>query len=793
MLRNYFKIAWRNILKNKLYSIINIGGLAVGMAVAMLIGLWIQYEFDFYGEHKNKNQIYNVVTNGKVPSSGFKYTTQATPLPLYVESKNLIPEIKHTAIVNWGGKNGLMVGDKKLTKNGTEVSEDFFKIFQFKFLAGDPNTALNDPNSIVLTESVANDLFGQKEALNQMIRWNNTDNLKVSGIVEDMKKGSVFGEREYFMAYKHLENRAAWVRESKNSWLSYSAITYAELIPDANRELVLSKIKNMIKNHDKTSQNEIGLHAMTEWRLYDAFENWEANSGRITYVKMFGIIGILVLLLACINFTNLSTAHSQKRAKEIGIRKAVGSVKRQLVIQFLTESILMVSVSMILSLILIISLLAAFNSLLGTVVVFPIQNPFFWLFTLATIITTGLLAGFYPAFYLSSFTSIKALKGKYLITKTVFSPRKILVVAQFVASISIIIGTIIIYKQIQFSKNRPLGYDAKNVVMVDIKDDLFKNYDLVKSELLAIGIVENVTKASNAISETSSNSVIESFPGSIAGETISLVNIATSSDYFKTIKIKLIEGRDFNQSNIDVDTDKVILNQAAVDLMKLTDPIGKIITERGGKRQEIIGVAENAIMENPFEPVRATRFMYDKYWASVLMFRFKENTSASTAIARVSHIFNKFNPSFPFEYRFASEEFDKKFKFEEMVGKLATFFAILAIFISCLGLFGLASFVAEQRTKEIGVRKVLGASVTSLWQMLSKDFVVLVLLSCLIAAPVAYYFMNNWLQKYTYRTEISWWIYVAAGIGALTITLLTVSFQAIKAALMNPVKSLRSE
>ena len=794
MIKNYLKIAWRNLIKNRGYSAINVGGLAVGMAVAMLIGLWIHYELSFGNEHKNKSQIFNAVTNGIDANSGNKFTTQATPLPLYTESKNQIPEIKYTAVVNWGGKNGLMVGEKKMIKNGTDVSEDFFKIFKFKFITGDPNTALSDPNSIVLTETTAKDLFDDKEAMNQAVRWNNSIDLKVTGIIKDIPQSTYFGERQYFMPFKNFENRQSWIRNAKNNWDDYVCITYVELIPGATREQVLPKIRNLIKTNTKQkSKNEIGMHAMNEWRLYDVFDNWKASSGRIVYVKMFGIIGFLVLLLACINFMNLSTAQSEKRAKEIGVRKALGSERRQLIFQFLVESILTVSIAMVLAILILIGLLAAFNNVLEIEVLFPYQSPLFWLICVMIVFATGLLAGSYPAFYLSSFSSIKALKGKFQLAKAIISPRKILVVTQFVASISLIIGTIVIYKQIQFTKNRPIGYDSNKVVMVGIKDDLYKNYNVVKNELMATGLIESVTKASQAVSETQSNSVIEDYPGKLGDENMSLVNIATSANYFNTMKIKLLSGRDFNQVNFDADTNKVILNQAAVDRMNIKEPIGKFITERGGERQEIIGVVENTIMENPFETVRPARFLCDQNWAGIIMFRIKENAGIHKAIAAISPIFNKYNPSFPFEYSFADEEYGKKFKFELMVGKLSTFFSILAIFISCLGLFALASFVAEQRTKEIGIRKVVGASVFNLWRLLSKDFIVLVIVSCFIAIPITYFYMHEWLQKYQYRTNISWWIFAAAISGALLITLLTVSFQAIKAALANPVKSLRTE
>lgn len=793
MFTNYLKIAWRNLVKNRGYTAINITGLAVGLAVAMLIGLWIRFEYSFGREHANMDQIYNVVTNGIDSKSGFKYTTQATPLPLYVACKDQIPEVKYSAIVNWGGNNGLMVKDKKLIRNGTEVSKDFFKIFRFKFLQGDPNTALNDPEAIVLTKGTAQDLFGHQDVVGQYVKWNNADELKITGIIEDISNDTYFGERDYFMAYQHFENQEPWVQYAKNDWGSYSCITYVELMAGAGKDQVLPKIRNLIQTNYKETKNEVGLYPMSQWRLYNEFDNWEASAGRIVYVRMFGIIGMLVLLLACINFMNLSTAQSIKKAKEIGVRKAIGSLRHQLIGQFLVEAVFMSSIAMVVSILILMILLPAFNTILQVGVSIPVQSPGFWMVVILVVLGTGLMAGSYPSFYLSSISSIKALKGKFISPGTAISPRRVLVVVQFVASIGLIISTLTIYKQIQYTKSRPTGYNGAGVLVVDMKEDLIKNYEVLKNELLSTGIVESVTKSSSPVYTTHSNSVIEQYPGSVGDDKVSIVNIAVSPDYFKTLGMQLLEGRDFNALRFDADSDKVILNQAAKELMQLKDPLGNILTEKGGRRREVIGVVENSIMENPYEKVRAARFICDPNWAGYIMFRIKDQVSFSKVESSIASIFDKYNPAFPFEYKFVDQEYGKKFALEVTVGKLASILAILAIFISCLGLFGLSSFVAEQRKKEIGVRKVIGASVFNLWQLLSKEFVVLVGISSLLAAPIAYYFMNEWLQKYSYRTDMSWWIFVAASIGALLITLLTVSFQALKAASANPIQSLKSE
>ncbi len=794
MLKNYFKIAWRNLLKNKAFSAINIFGLAIGITVSLLIGLWIVNEVSYDKFHKNGKQIYRVMINGLGSNEGEKFTMVSTPLALANVLKTEVPEIKTVVETNWEGKQGLKVGENKFTKYGTEVACDFFKVFQFKFLQGSPISALQQPDNIVLTASTARSLFGNKNPMNQTVRWNNVSDLKVTGIVADIPQNSYFSRFEYFMNFAHYENRQSWVKQARTQWDNFSFQMYVELNENVSYAQVEPKIRNLIQKNLKEGEGkfQVILHPMQKWRLYNEFRNWEAKGGMIDYIKMFGVIGFLVLLIACINFMNLSTARSEKRAREVGVRKSIGSSRSNLIFQFLGESVFISALAFVAAILLLILVLPFFNSLIESKISIPFSYPLFWFMSVLIIFITGLVAGSYPAFYLSSFSTIRVLKGTFKAGKSASWPRKILVVTQFTASVALIVSTIIIYRQIEKVQSRPAGYNPNGVIMVDMKSDLQKNYDVLKSEMLATGLIENVTKSSSPINSIWSNWNVEDFPGREANERMSIATISTSPDYFKTLQIKIKDGRDFYNDGSKGDSMNILVNEAAVKRMRLKDPIGQFITLERAKFQ-IVGITENTIMSNPFEPVGPALFFLEPDWSSALMFRIKSNVSASKAITAITPIFNKYNPAFPFEYQFVDEEYGNKIRFEMMVGKLAGIFAVLTILISCLGLMGLSAYVAEQRTKEIGIRKVLGASVFNLWQMLSKDFVLLVLISSVIAIPIAYYYMNDWLQKYQYRTDMPWWIFVIAVGGALIITMITVSFQSIKAAFSNPIKSLRTE
>ena len=534
------------------------------------------------------------------------------------------------------------------------------------------------------------------------------------------------------------------------------------------------------------------LYPMLRWHLYNEYKNGQANSGFIDYVRMFMLIGALVLLIACINFINLSTARSEKRAREVGVRKAIGSQRKDLVFQFLVESCLVTLIAFLFSVALVQLCLPAFNALTGTLIAIPYGSPAFWVVLLASVLFTSLLAGSRPAFYLSSFNPVRVLKGATQVGKSASLSRKILVVTQFSCSIALIISTVIIYRQIQYAKDRPIGYQVSRLMSTDANDDLAHNFAALKNDLLQTGAVTSVTTATSPATTVWAHTDVDMFPGKRPGETVEMGRIDVSSDYFKTLGMRMLQGRDFIPG-LKADTNNVIFNEAAIKRLRLTNPVSQLITFSGEKFR-IIGVVKDALMNSPYSAADPTMFTYNADVPDrILLYQLSPNINAHAAIKKISPMFAKYNPAYPYDYRFVDKDYNFKFSQEELIGKLAGIFAGLAILISCLGLFGLAAFVAEQRTKEIGIRKVLGATITQVWILLSKDFILLVLISCVIASPLAFYFLQKWLMKYDYRITIGPGVFIVSAIVAIVITLVTISSQAIKAALMNPVKSLKTE
>ncbi|WP_183559313.1 ABC transporter permease [Mucilaginibacter sp. SP1R1] len=796
MIKNYLKIAWRNILSNKVYSAINIFGLAAGMAVALVIGLWVFNEYSFDKFLPNYKQLYQVELNFTTQHDG-EHTQTAVAIPLADVLRKEIPEIKHVAETDWVGmqQHSLLVGNKKLYLPGGAAAPEFFKIFQYPFVKGSADDVFSDPYSIILNESTAKALFGNADPINKFIRIDNKQNLKVTGIIKDIPRNASL-QFSYLMPFSFKEQTEAWMKNARTVWGNNSFNIYVELQPGVTFAQIASKIKNIVYERNpgmRIAKPEVILHPLKDWHLYSDFKNGKAVGGFIDYVRMFSIIGILVLLIACINFMNLSTARSEKRAREVGVRKAIGSQRSDLIIQFLIESILIAFIAFLFSILFVQLSLPSFNALVNSGISIPYANPVFWSIMLFYVLLTGLLAGSRPAFYLSSFNPVRVLKGAIQVGKGAALPRKILVVTQFSCSIALIISTVIVYQQIQHAKSRPTGYSANRLMMSDMSGDLNVKFDALRNDMLATGVVENVAAATSPVTNIYNHMSLDKWPGKNAGdEAVGVGAIFISDNYFKTVGMTLKEGRDFT-NNWAADTTSVILNEAAVKRIGLKSPINQLITWNGvSKPCRIIAVVKDALMESPFTPVAPAIFCHGhEFWS--VMYRLSPNVNTQDAIAKLTKIFDTYNPAYPYIYQFVDEEYNHKFNLEVLVGKLAGVFAGLAILISCLGLFGLAAYVAEQRTKEIGIRKVLGASIAQVWLLLSKDFLLLVLISCVIASPVAFYFLRSWLQKYDYRIAIGPGVFMLSAAVAMLITLITISFQAIKAALTNPVKSLRSE
>ena len=795
MIKNYFKIAWRNLVKSKVYSLINILGLATGMAVAMLIALWIWDELTFDKYHTNHEQLAQVMTTF-IDNDGKMETGQAVCMPIGDELRSKYgSDFKNVSMASWNFGHVLAVGDKKITGSGMWVESNFPSMFSLKMIQGNRN-ALSDPSAILINASMAKTLFGNADPINKVIKLDNKDNYKVAGVFEDLPRNTTLYDAKIFLPWKKYITTEQWLKDAATQWNNHSWQAYVQIADNINMDKETEKIKNIVMVHKVAAtdgKEQAVVFPMDKWRLYSNFKNGKATGGRIQFIWLFSIIGVFVLLLACINFMNLSTARSEKRAKEVGIRKTVGSLRGQLIRQFLSESILVAFVSFLFSIILVILLMPLFNKLADKNIVLPWSTPVFWLITLAFTFLTGLVSGSYPAFYLSKFEPIKVLKGTFRVGRFASLPRKVLVVVQFTFSIALIIGTIIVFKQIQFAKNRPVNYRSEGLITVNMSTpDLYGHYDAIRADLLSTGVVDNMAESSSPTTGIWSNQIGFNWQGKDPNSLPVFGIVAVTTDFGKTIGWKIKEGRDFSKE-FGTDSLGMILNEAGVKQVGMKrDIVGQTI-QFNDKNYTVVGVIKDMVMESPYEPIKPTVFLYNPDWANVITIAIKHGAPVTDALSKIETVFKKYNPGAPFDYTFNDEDYTKKFADEQRVGNLATFFTILAIFISCLGLFGLASFVAEQRKKEIGVRKVLGASVYTLWRMLSKEFALLVIISCFIAIPLAWYYLNNWLQQYDYRTQISFWIFIFSGLGALVITLITVSFQAIKAAVANPVKSLRTE
>ena len=802
MFRNYLKIAWRNLLRNKVYSAINIGGLAVGMAVAILIGLWVWDELSFNRYHEHYDRIVQVRSR-EFGSEGVGINS-SLQYPLGTALKTSYKaNFKHIVMTSWDVDNVLSAGEKKLSRKGLFMEADAPDMLTVKMRYG-TRAGLKEPNGILLSASTAEALFGDTDPVNQPMRINNKLDVKVTGVYEDLPQNTQFNDVMFLAPFALWVSDNPWIKEQAMSdWGNHFLKIYAEINPDTDvdhvsRAIRDAEIKNLANFKDEAKRKpEVFLLPMSDWHLRN-YRRGQIDREPAQLVWLIGTIGVFILLLACINFMNLSTARSEKRAKEVGVRKAVGSVRGQLVNQFFSESFLVVFLAFLLALSLTMITLPWFNELAAKQLAILWANGWFWLASLGFIGFTGLLAGSYPAFYLSSFQPVKVLKGAFRAGSFAAIPRQVLVVLQFTVSVSLIIGTIIVYRQVQFAKNRPVGYARDGLVLIAMKSgDFYGKQEALKSELKKTGAVSEVAESMGKVTEVASGNGGFTWRGKDPAFHDSFGTLVVTSEYGKTVGWQFIKGRDFSDAST-ADSSGMVINETAARYMGLKNPIDEAVNwqfqDRPLMHYKIVGVVKDMVMESPYEPILPTIFMIKGHdgpnWINI---RLNPKISTSEALLKIEAVFKTLIPSAPFDYKFADQEYALKFAAEERIGNLVAVFSALTIFISCLGLFGLASFMAEARTKEIGVRKVLGASVLNLWGLLSKDFMVLVVIAFFIATPVAYYFLSNWLQKYEYRTELSWWIFAASGAGALLITLLTVSFQSIKAALMNPVKSLRSE
>ena len=799
MFKNYLKIAWRNLLKNKGYSAINIGGLALGMAVTLIIGLWINDELTYNNYFKNKDKIAQIYQSQTF--NGNTGTGPAIPLPLEPALReNYGDNFTHITMCSWTQYHYISYGENNISRSGNYMQPSGPELFGIEVVKG-AKEGLNDINSIMISESLAEAFFGIEDPIGKVLKISNQHDLMVTSVYKDIPFNNSFNDTDFIVPWDFYVANNEWIRNSLDNWQNNSFQMFVQIADNTSFDAVTSTIIDIKKNSDEEVVQynpRIFLHPMDDWHLRGNFEEGVQSGGRIRYVWLFGIIGAFVLILACINFMNLSTARSEKRAKEVGIRKSIGSQKGQLIYQFLSESLLVVLFAYIMAIGIVLLSLNGFNDLARKEISFPWGNGPFWLISFAFILFTSLLAGSYPALYLSSFRPVDVLKGTFKSGRYAGLPRKILVVLQFTVSVAFIIGTFIVMQQINHAKNRPVGYDKEGLIQVPtFAQDFEGKTELMRDEFIKSGAVVQMATSSSPTTRIWSNRSGFTWEGKPDGFQEDLAWTEVSVDYAKTLNLRILEGRDFSR-DFASDSLGVLINATAKKYLGMENPVGKFLRdtdeEDPSPPMKIIGVVEDMIAQSPYEPVKQGVYVYDRYNNfSYYNLRLNPRQSASQNIAVVERVFKEHFPDIPFEYQFVDEEYGQKFAAEERVGSLSGIFTALAILISCLGLFGLTSFVAEQRTKEIGVRKVLGATVFNVWNMLSKDFLKLVIISCFIAVPIAYYVMNGWLQEYPYRVILKWWIFALAMVGAMGITVLTVSFQAIRAAKQNPVKSLRTE
>lgn len=789
MLKNNLKLYFRSLINNKSFSIINISGLAVGMASAALILLWVQHEYSFDQFHKNKDRLYEVwnrdVRNGKINC------WNTTPKPMAPAIQKDYDEVEKTVRVNYDFPILFTYGEKRIKASCNIVDSGFLQLFTFPLIKGDVNSCLDQATSVVIGKELAGKLFGTEDPIGKTVKLDNQHPFTVTGVLDELPDNTQFAF-ECLIPWRFLVN----MNQADDYWSNNSTTTYALLKPGVDVTAFQDKIKDLRKRYDKESPEMLTfLYPFTRTRLHSVFVDGLETGGRIQIVHIFSAIAFLLLLIACINFMNLSTARSEKRAKEVGIRKVVGAQRFSLVRQFLTESVLIAFLSGCVASLIIYFSLPSFNELVGKKLVLDFANPEFLFATLGFILLTGLLAGSYPALFLASFNPVTVLKGTYRKVQALVTPRKILVVGQFIFSIMLIIATLIIKQQLQHAQNRQAGYDRDRLVVHFFEGDMEKNYLLIKNELLLSGLASSVTKTSAPITQGWSNTWGLSWQGKDPNDRTIIDRFCADDAVVRTTGMEILAGRDFDLSKFPTDSTAAIINESAAKVMgfdRFDQPIGQIVKDNS-RDWHIVGVVKDFILHSPFQPAVPMFIAGAKGWFNVMHVRYNKEMPVANVMEAAEKIFKKYNPEYPFNYSFTDDQYAQKFSDERRVSILAGLFAGLTIFISCLGLFGLVSFMAATRTKELGVRKVLGASLAHIVGLLSREFLILVIIAFVIASPLAFWAMNNWLKNYTYRIDIHWWVFGVSGLSIVLIALATVSFQALKAAVANPIKSLRTE
>lgn len=791
MFKHNLHIAWRQWRASKTYSLINLGGLTAGLTVALLIGLWIADELSFEHYFPNHSRIVKVTVTK--PSDAGLVTSDLQPAPLVEELRASHSRFfRHLAIVFPNFPHALTANQKQITAEGQWAQPEWPGILSLHMIRGSRD-ALNDPSSTLIDQSTATALFGKTDPTNQTIRVDNTVNVKVAGVYEDLPANTSFAGTHILLAWNKAAEDMSWFKDAQQDWGGAGFWIFGELNAANDQAAADKDIRTILQNHVKDSKDQLALYPMDRWHLYSEFHDGKSTTGRIRIVLLFTAIGIFVLLLACINFMNLATARSERRAREVGIRKTLGSLRYQLITQFLSESVLLSILAIILAIAIAQLTLPFFNRLAEKHLSLPYTSPFFWLVTICFTLFTGLISGSYPALYLSHFRPIQVLTSRYRSTNTASIARKSLVILQFTASVTLIIATAIIYRQIEYAKARPIGYNRDGLIAIRMNTtDLYAtNYNTLRYDLLRSRAAIDMAQSSNAVTEQPPNLDDISWEGKDPASRPPFTLVGITHDFGSTIQWTIAEGRDFSRE-FATDSTAILINESAARLIGWKTPVGHTIRFWGSDHR-IIGVAKNIVTGSPYQPVIPTIYPLDYHDVNYITIRMNPAQPANTALNSIAKIFKRYNPRSSFEFRFLADDYALKFAAEQQVGRLATVFAVLAVFISCLGLFGLASYMTEQRTKEIGIRKVLGATVIQLIFLLCVDFLKLVFIALCLAIPLSARAMHSWLLDYSYRITLSPWIFAIAGIGAIFIAILTISAQAFRVARANPVRSLRSE
>ena len=799
MITHNLKVGYRNLLKNKGYSYINIGGLAVGLMVTMLIGLWVVHELNFNKVHKNYERIARVMQRQHINNQ--IYTEEAMPLPMGDELRDKFgDDFDHVIMSSWNEKFILSHNNKGFSQTGRFMEAGAPQLLALEMLQGSRD-ALKDPTSIVLSETSAQIIFGDINPINKELKIGNQLDVIVRGVYKDVPPNSNFKELSFIASWDLYLTSEPWLTRAKLNpqWDDNSFNVFVQVAEKSSIDATSKRIRSVkydnLRENQKLLNTEVFLHPMAEWRLRSYWENGVNAGGPIIYVWLFSSIGIFVLLLACINFINLGTAQSAQRAKEVGVRKSLGSAKGQLIRQFMGETVLIVFIAFVLSLALVLIALPGFNQLSESQISLPYSSWSFWLSAFSIIMLVSVVSGSYPAFYLSSLQPIRTLKGAGKTGLLGATLRKSLVVSQFTVSVILIIGTLAVIKQVEHTKDRPLGYDKDGTIMIEMSSpEYYGKFNILKTEFMNQNAIEAMAQSSSPLTDNWNSNDGFTWKEKSPEFAPYFNTVWVTPEYGKTVGWQVLKGRDYSE-DLASDKNAYIINEAAVEYMGLENPVSTVMRWHGGTGHEVIGVVKNMLTESPFQSIAPTIYMIDQAEnnTNFYLMKLNPNETIQKSLSSIENTINKLVPGVPFEYQFTDQQHARKFAAEERIGKLSGMFALLAIFISCIGLFGMVSFMTEKRTKEVGIRKVLGASVLSLWQLLSKESLALVLISCILALPIAYYGVDQWLQNYTYKTTLDWSLFAIAVFGAFAITLFTVSFKSVKTARMNPANIIKSE